>query len=187
MGKNHIISKAGVYASLLGVMVMSNQVSAEQVDFTASTHINRGTCEISSGAAGITLDFGEVTPLVAMAGTLVKEKSFKLNNCVAVNNLTISLNSDNTTTLTGTWAGKWVVPATGGATGVAFKTEVKNGGEAKYYPLPADNTPPNTGTEKYTPEYSIYIKGTLIPTVASIAQMSGGSLASTAVLNIIYQ
>jgi len=187
MNKYNYLGKAGMCAALLSMAAMSGQVAAEQVDFTASTHINRGTCDLSTGASGITLDFGDVTPMVAMAGTLSKEQSFKLNNCVAVNNMTVSLDAANTTTLTGTHAGKWVIPATGGATGVAFKTEIKNGTTASYFPLQADNVPPDTGTEKFVPTYNVYIKGTLIPTVTSVTQMSGGSLASTAILNVVYQ
>lgn len=185
MGKSKVISKAGIYASLLGIMAISGQVSAEQVDFTASTHINRGTCKVSTGTAGVTLDFGDVTPMNAMAGTLTREQSFKLEECVAVNNLTISLDSANTTTLTGTHAGKWVIPAAGGATGIAFKTEMKCGATAKYYPLQANNTPPQVEAA-FVPAYPFFIKGTLIPTVSNLAAMKAGSMASTAVLNIVY-
>lgn len=172
---------------LMTVMGSSGVAFAERVDFTGSAHINRGTCTFSSGSAGLTYDFGDVTPIVAFAATKSAEKSFTMSNCVGVNNLSLSLSSTSTFTVgSGTYKGQWVIPtATGGATGVAFKTELKNG--SNYYPLYADNKTAATGSDKYTQTSTVAIKATIIPTVASASNMTAGSLASSAVLNITYQ
>ncbi|QLO84880.1 hypothetical protein HV334_14185 [Citrobacter sp. RHBSTW-00944] len=188
MNKHLAGRKAALISGLLCAAMLSGSALAERVDFTASTHINRGTCTLSTGTEGLVYDFGEVTPVVAFAGTRNIEQSFKLNNCVAVNNMTLSLSSTSTTDIAaGAYKGKWVIPATGGATGVAFKTEVKDDSTGTYYPMQADNQTVNTGTDKFAPQRSVYIKSTIVPTVAAYSNMVSGSLNSTAVVNITYQ
>lgn len=188
MNKQTNKGKAVLFTGFLCTAIMSGSVLAEKVDFTASTHINRGTCTITSGTTGLVFDFGAVTPRDAFGGQIFNEQSFKLNDCVAVNNITVSLTSPSTTEIiSGDYAGKWVVPAQGGATGVAYKTLVKNGLSADYFPLQADGLVPDTGDKKFVTEWSIYIKATLVPTVAATSEMVAGNLASAAVLNISYQ
>ncbi|POT57192.1 hypothetical protein C3432_17715 [Citrobacter amalonaticus] len=187
MNKFNLKGKSVFITGSLCAVMLSGSALAEKVDFTASTHINRGTCTLSSGSDGLTYEFGNVTPVEAFAGTKNVEQSFKLNNCVAVNNMSLSLSSTSTADIaSGAYQGKWVVPATGGATGVAFRTEVKNGATGTYYSLQADNKTMNTGTEKFSPEWSVYIKTTIVPTVDAYSKMVSGSLNSTAVVNITY-
>lgn len=173
--------------SSLCAVILSGSALAEKIDFTASTHINRGTCTLSSGTAGLTFNFGDVTPVVAFAGTKTDEKSFKLNDCVAVNRMSVSLSSSNTATIAnGTYKGKWVAPPPNGATGVAFKTEIKNGASGPYFLLEADDKSLDTGSDTFSPEWSVYIKSTIVPTVSTYGEIKAGSLASAAVLNITY-
>ena len=188
MNKFKLKGKSVFITGSLCAVMLSGSALAERVDFTASTHINRGTCTlaVTGGGDGLLFDFGEVTPISAFAGTFAKDAEFKLNDCVAVNNINVSLSSANTTTIaSGTYAGKWVVPASGGATGVAYKTEIRNGRTADYFTIQADGQVP-TGTQNYVTDWYMGVKATLIPTVASIADMEAGSLASTAVINIAY-
>ena len=176
MNKHLAGRKAALISGLLCAAMLSGSALAERVDFTASTHINRGTCTLSTGTEGLVYDFGEVTPVVAFAGTRNIEQSFKLNNCVAVNNMTLSLSSTSTTDIAaGAYKGKW------------FKTEVKDDSTGTYYPMQADNQTVNTGTDKFAPQRSVYIKSTIVPTVAAYSNMVSGSLNSTAVVNITYQ
>lgn len=185
MERKSVLLSGFLLISLLGG---AGSAFADKVDFTASTHINRGTCAISSGTSGLTFDFGNVTPLEAFAATKVIEKNFSLANCVAVNSLKLSLTSTTTTNLaSGAYQGTWIIPAAGGAKGVAYKTEVKNGATGMYHPLYADNKEANTGSDVFVPTYSLYIKSTLIPTVVSTSAMVSGALTSAAVLNITYQ
>lgn len=182
-GRNAVLVSALLFTGMLGSSAL-----AEPINFTASTHINRGTCKLSSGTAGLTFDFKNVTPVEAFAGTKSIEQPFTLSECVAVNSLSFSLSSTNTVNIaSGTYKGKWVLPATGGATGVAFKTEIKSVAVAgTYYPLQADGATLNTGTEKFTPSSTVTVKATVIPTVANTSDMVAGSLASSAVVNITY-
>ncbi len=178
--------KAILVSALLCTTMLGSSALAESIDFTASTHINRGTCTLSTGSSGLAFDFGDVTPVVAFGATKSVEKSFQLKSCVAVNSMSLSLSSTSTTNIaSGTYQGKWVVPVSGGATGVAFKTEIKNG-SGSYYKLQADDKAAATGSEKYKPETDVYIKTTIVPTVGTYGEMKAGSLASTAVLNITY-
>ncbi|MEG0205553.1 MAG: hypothetical protein RR742_16320 [Citrobacter sp.] len=178
--------KAILVSALLCTTMLGSSALAESIDFTASTHINRGTCTLSTGSSGLAFDFKDVTPVVAFGATKSVEKSFQLKSCVAVNSMSLSLSSTSTTNIaSGTYQGKWVVPVSGGATGVAFKTEIKNG-SGSYYKLQADDKAAATGTEKYKPETDVYIKTTIVPTVGTYGEMKAGSLASTAVLNITY-
>ncbi|WP_369462355.1 hypothetical protein [Citrobacter braakii] len=187
MNKHLTGRKAALIPGLLCAAMLSGSALAEKVDFTASTHINRGTCTLSTGTEGLVYDFGEVTPVVAFAGTRDIEQSFNLQNCVAVNNMSVSLSSSSTVNIaSGTYQGKWVAPATGGATGVAFKTQIKNGATGTYYSLQADNNTLDTGTKKFSPQWSVYIKTTIVPTVSAYSAMVSGSLSSSAVLNITY-
>ncbi|EGT0619263.1 MULTISPECIES: hypothetical protein [Citrobacter] len=187
MNKFKLKGKSVFITGSLCAVMLSGSALAERVDFTASTHINRGTCTLSSGTEGLVYDFGEVTPVVAFAGTRNIEQSFNLQNCVAVNNISVSLSSSSTVNIaSGTYQGKWVAPATGGATGVAFKTEVKNGATGTYYSLQADNNTLDTGEQKFSPQWSVYIKTTIVPTVSAYSAMVSGSLSSAAVLNITY-
>ena len=178
--------KAILVSALLCTTMLGSSALAESIDFTASTHINRGTCTLSTGTSGLAFDFGDVTPVVAFGATKSVEKSFQLKSCVAVNSMSLSLSSTSTTNIaSGTYQGKWVVPASGGATGVAFKTEIKSG-STTYYKLQADDKAAVTGSEKYKPATDVYIKTTIVPTVGTYGEMKAGSLASTAVLNITY-
>lgn len=186
MNKLNLKGKSVFIMSSLCAVILSSSALAEKIDFTASTHINRGTCTLSTGSSGLAFDFKDVTPVVAFGATKSVEKSFQLKSCVAVNSMSLSLSSTSTTNITsGTYQGKWVVPVSGGATGVAFKTEIKNG-SGSYYKLQADDKAAATGTEKYKPETDVYIKTTIVPTVGTYGEMKAGSLASTAVLNITY-
>ncbi|HAT7506635.1 hypothetical protein [Citrobacter braakii] len=181
-GRKAVLVSGFVFAAML-----SGSVQAEKIDFTASTHVNHGTCSLSS--VSLIYDYGNVTPVEAFAGTESIERLFTLKNCVAVNKMNVSLSAIDITEITsGTYKGKWVVPTTGSgsAKGVAFKTEIKNGATGAYRLFQADNKIIDSGGEDFLSQWSVYIKSTIIPTVAAYSEMGSGSLNSSAVINITY-
>lgn len=191
MNINTMKGKSALLSGFLLMMMGSSGAAfavPEQVDFTASVHVNRGTCSFDpTNGNQLTFDFGDVTPTVAMAGTQEQTQQFKLLNCPGVQHLGISLSSTSTITLaSGADAGTWIIPAAGGATGVAYKTSIKSGSTGTPYSIEANDVVPAGSDSVITNEWSIYVIAKLIPTVASVAAMQSGSLASTAVLNITY-
>lgn len=195
MNINTMKGKSALLSGFLLMMMMGSSGTAlaasskETVDFTASVHVKRGTCALTFAESGtsLTYDFGDVSPALAMAGTVKDEKSFKLANCVGVDKLNISLSSANTAVVTaGEYAGTWIKPATPGATGVAFKTAIRSGqSSTTIYPLQADGVV-SEASKVLDTTYFLYITATVIPTVTSMDQLTSGSLASTAVLNVTY-
>ncbi|MBV7406558.1 fimbrial protein [Enterobacter sp. ENT03] len=161
------------------------------LNYDAKLNVTPGTCtfENDTDAVGaMTFAFGNVTVAQAFAGYEIPEQSIKFDiNCqYVVKTLKVSLSAPHTKVVSGK---TWIAPdasVAANAKNVAFLTQVKNGLTDTYTDLEATNTP-SADSSLFEPKYSIYMKAKIIPTVATLALLEGGSLDASATLNIEYQ
>lgn len=168
---------------------MSFAVNAETLNYSGTVTVEKGTCTFTQlNNNTLTYDFAEVTPLQVLDATKLVENTFKVADCAGATSIRLALVGPSSQSITGQYAGKWIVPATGAgkASGMAYKTELKFGATDKagtYQVLNVDGAGVLIGT---TAGVFVTVKATLIPTVSTLDAMTSGNMDATATINVAY-
>ncbi|WP_447865990.1 hypothetical protein [Rahnella bonaserana] len=183
--------KRSILSLLLAGGVIAGQFSgsahAEQLNYSGSVTIEKGSCVFTAlDNMRMEFNFASVTPLQVLNAATSLENTFQVKDCAGASGIDLSLTTTTSQVLTGAYAGKWTIPAsgTGKAVGLAYKTELKSGGGA-YASFPVDGTAISITTNSVA--LPISIKTTLVPTVSSLSAMTSGNMDAAAIINIAYQ
>lgn len=168
---------------------MSFAVNAETLNYSGTVTVEKGTCTFSLGNT-LTYQFNEVTPVQVLDAKTEVVQSFKVTNCAGATSIRLKLKGDSKQTITGLYAGTWIVPApgTGKASGMAYKTELKFGAaetDGTYQGLNVDGTGVLIGTTDPAGVF-VNIRTTLVPTVSTLAAMTSGNMDATATIEVVY-
>lgn len=169
----------------------SATAGAEQLNYSGTVTVEKGSCVFTAlDNMRMEFNFASVTPLQVLNAATSLENTFQIKECAGATGIRLSLTSTTSQVLTGTYAGKWTIPATGTgkANGLAYKTELKSG-SGSYVLFPVDGTAVSISTpvSDYWNALPIIVKTTLVPTVGALSEMTSGNMDAAAVINISYE
>lgn len=180
--KLRLLLAGGVIASQLCATA-----GAEQLNYSGSVTVEKGSCVFTAlDNMRMEFNFASVTLLQVMNAATSLENTFQVKDCAGASGINLSLTTTTSRVLTGAYAGKWTIPATGTgkAVGLAYKTELKSG-SGSYALFPVDGTAVSITTNSTA--LPISVKTTLVPTVGSLSEMTSGNMDAAAVINIAYE